>query len=257
LLTLAVVSATTLPTLGQPLQDFAVAKPDGPEPVRQTEDSPVTPAVPSHWRELYHKVNPSIVLISRGNAEGTGFLFGSQRHVATALHVVSHVGTITVVTRDGKRREARVVAWDEEWDLSILELEEPIAAPVLQTVRDGQGQVGDMVAAIGNPWGAEQRKLKGSEAPVWALSQGVISAPPGDYVQTDAPVNPGNSGGPLLTRDGEVVGVVVVRIAEADGISFATSAKRLQALYGRVNQQGDYSPNVERLLWQLSWLPVA
>ncbi len=248
-------------TAAQPMQDFAVAQPAAEadeERVSSAADSaPPVAAVESRWRELYARVSPSIVLIRRGNAEGTGFLFGSQRHIATALHVVSHVGTVWVVTKDGKPREGKVVAWDEEWDIAIIEIEQPIAAPVLHAVGKDQGQVGDMVAAIGNPWGAEQRKRKGSEAPVWALSQGVISAPPGDFVQTDAPVNPGNSGGPLLTRDAEVVGVVVVRIADADGISFATSASHLQALYGRIGQQGEYSPDVDRWQWQLSWVPVA
>src|SRR5690606_3524198 len=121
-----------------------------------------------------------------------------------------------------------------------LELPQPLSAKQLEPVGVARGQVGDPVAAVGNPWGAEQRKRPGSNAPVWALSQGVISAPPAEFVQTDAPVNPGNSGGPLLTQRGEVVGVLVIKVAASDGISFAVSCQRLVALTRQIGKQAPY-----------------
>ncbi len=247
--------------LGVSLVGVAVAGPaHAAQPDEETTPAPAPAARPAAegWgRRLYNQVNKSIVLVSCGDAEGTAFLFHSSRHVATALHVVNRPGVLTVVTTEGRKLAARVVAWDAEWDLAILELEASLEAPVLQPVSAELGQVGDPVAAIGNPWGAEQRRRKGSEKPVLAISQGVVSAPPADYVQTDAPVNPGNSGGPLLTTDGDVVGVVVVRIAEADGISFATSVAKLEALAKRIDSQGVFAPEFSRFSWQLAWIPSA
>jgi putative serine protease PepD len=216
------------------------------------------PQAQSRWaNQLYQRVQPSIVLIRTRQAEGTGFLFHSNRHIATAFHVVSEGQPIRVILASGQELAARVVAWDEEWDIALLELAQPLNAPVLEQVSTGHGQVGDPVVALGNPWGAEERKRPGSSAPVWALSQGVISAPPSELIQTDAPVNPGNSGGPLLTQQGEVVGVLVVRVAGSDGISFAVSCARLKALATTLGRQPEYQGPGNRLDWQLGWVPVA
>jgi S1-C subfamily serine protease len=215
-------------------------------------------AVPTRWANaLYQRVQPSVVLIRTRQAEGTGFLFHSARHIATAFHVVSEGQPIRVILASGKELTARVVAWDEEWDIALLELPTELDAPVLQQVSGDHGQVGDPVAAIGNPWGAEERRRPGSTAPVWALSQGVISAPPGELIQTDAPVNPGNSGGPLLTQQGEVVGVLVVRVAGSDGISFAVSSARLTALAKTLGGQTEYQGPGNRFNVQLGWIPLA
>ncbi len=212
----------------------------------------------SRWANtLYHEVRSSIVLVRTSNAEGTGFSFHSPRHIATAFHVIDEGDPITVVLASGKQMPARVVAWDPLWDLAILELPEPLQAKQLRPVGASQGQVGDPVAAVGNPWGAEQRKRPGSNAPVWALSQGVISAPPAELVQTDAPVNPGNSGGPLLTQRGEVVGVLVIKVADSDGISFAVSSQRLVALTRQIGKQPPYQVPGYTLDVQLSWVPLA
>lgn len=219
---------------------------------------PVAAASNARWaNQLYQRVQPSIVLIKTKSSEGTGFLFHSSRHVATAFHVVEAGHELRVFTSSGRTVSAQVVAWDADWDLAILELSEPLDAPVLRPVRSGEGQVGDPVVTVGNPWGGEQRKQPGSTAPVWALSQGVVSAPPGEMIQTDAAVNPGNSGGPLLTQDGEVVGVLVVRVAGSDGISFAVSSQRLLALTEKIGHQAPYRKPWVRTDFQLSWLPVA
>lgn len=218
----------------------------------------VAAPVTSRWaNQLYQRVQSSIVLVKTENSEGTGFLFHSQRHIATAFHVVEAGRTLRVSTSGGRELQARVIAWDTEWDLALLELSEPLDAPLLRPVRSGEGQVGDPVVTVGNPWGGEQRKLPGSSAPVWALSQGVVSAPPGEMIQTDAAVNPGNSGGPLLTQQGEVVGVLVVRVAGSDGISFAVSSQRLLALTETIGKQGEYRKPWVRTDFQLSWVPVA
>lgn len=207
--------------------------------------------------ELYNSVRKSIVLVRAGDSEGTGFAFVSANLIATAFHVIEGEPSPVVVLSSGKELPAQVVAWDEEWDLAILELPQPLDGAPLEVVADGQVTVGAGVATIGNPWGAEQRKLPNSSAPVWALSHGIVSAPPGDLVQTDAPVNPGNSGGPLLTAEGRVVGVLVVRVEGSDGISFAVGAKHLVELATHIRQQGPYAVSNWWLDGELYWLPLA
>lgn len=254
-LTAALLSCYATPALAEPGRAAPTAA-AGPEIAANAAANPTPPH--ARWaNQLYQRVQPSVVLIRTRQAEGTGFLFHSRRHIATAFHVVSEGQPIRVVLSSGKELSARVVAWDEEWDIAILELPEELDAPVLQEVSSEHGQVGDPVVAIGNPWGAEERKRPGSSAPVWALSQGVISAPPADLIQTDAPVNPGNSGGPLLTQQGEVVGVLVVRVAGSDGISFAVSCARLRALAGTLGHMREYWGPGNRVDWQLGWVPLA
>jgi S1-C subfamily serine protease len=205
---------------------------------------------------LYNKTRESIVLVRAGESEGTGFVFLNNRTIATAFHVIEGAAFPEVVLSNGDEITAKVIAWDEDWDLAILELPAPIPAAPLHVVTEGQVSVGDLVATIGNPWGAEQRKLPNSTAPVWALSHGIISAPPGDLIQTDAPVNPGNSGGPLLTTSGRVVGVLVVRVEGSDGISFAVGAKHLIELAARIGQQPAYEVAAWHVDAEAYWLPL-
>ncbi len=206
--------------------------------------------------QLYNNTRESIVLVRAGESEGTGFVFLNNRTIATAFHVIEGAAFPEVVLSNGDEITAKVIAWDEDWDLAILQLPTPIAAPPLHVVTDGQVSVGDLVATIGNPWGAEQRKLPNSTAPVWALSHGIISAPPGDLIQTDAPVNPGNSGGPLLTTAGRVVGVLVVRVERSDGISFAVGAKHLIELAARIGRQPAYEVAAWHFDAEAYWLPL-
>jgi hypothetical protein len=226
-------------------------------PAQTATEAPASVPTPRWANQLYNKVRASVVLIRTRQAEGTGFLFHSPRHIATAFHVVSEGQPIKVILASGRELGARVVAWDEEWDIALLELAEALDAPVLGPVSSDHGQVGDPVAAIGNPWGGEERKQPGSRAPVWALSQGVISAPPSDLIQTDAPVNPGNSGGPLLTQHGEVVGVLVVRVAGSDGISFAVAIARMSELVKQLGRQSEYQGPGNRIDGQLGWVALA
>ncbi len=206
---------------------------------------------------LYSRAKDSVVMVSAGASEGTGFVFLTSDLVATAFHVIQGEVAPTVTLSDGTELPARVVAWDEQWDLALLKLPRPTKAEPLQIIGEGQTRVGDPVATIGNPWGAEQRKLPDSTAPVWALSHGIVSAPPGDLIQTDAPVNPGNSGGPLLTSGGRVIGVLVVRVEGSDGISFAVGSKHLIALAARLGQQDTYAITELRIDQEVYWLPVA
>jgi len=156
---------------------------------------------------VYKATKPSVVRITRPDGGlGTGFVFFSNRHIATALHVVDLGRDVRVEFPGGAVTTAEVVAWDEEHDVAILELAAPAEAAPL--VPRWQVEVGSPVLAIGNPYGDLPRFSRELEGLLnFSVSQGIISAKSEAYIQTDAALSPGNSGGPILSCDGQVVAV--------------------------------------------------
>jgi len=174
---------------------------------------------PAYSERVYQIIRPSLILIqTRGeDAEGeearglgSGVIINDNGDILTALHVVTNSTVISVTFADGTRSRAQLIAEFPETDTALLsasELPEIIVPAILGN--PGAMRVGDEAFAVGNPFG-----LYGS------MSAGVISGfdrsfhPPSStltlegLIQIDAAVNPGNSGGPLLNRDGEVVGIV-------------------------------------------------
>jgi len=184
----------------------------------------------------------AVVRIAQGPGVGAGFLFHSPRHVATAFHVIGTGRPIAVRLQDGTRMTARVVAYDADDDLAILELEEPLEATrPLVLAPDGPPAVGSPVAVIGHPFSPQAEldpRLSGLLD--WSVSRGIVSGTNDRLLQTDAPVNPGNSGGPLVDDEGRVVGVVALQIDGADGLGFAVAADRLGALEKEIDPDLSY-----------------
>ncbi len=179
----------------------AVARPETPE-----EEGPRCEG--AFVERVYRQTKPSVVRITRPDGGlGTGFVFFSNQHVATALHVVDLGRGVRVeFPGAGRTVEAEVVAVDYEHDLAILELAEPVAAPPL--VPRVHVPVGAPILAIGNPYGDLPRISRDLEGLLnFSVSQGIVSAKSDAYIQTDAVLSPGNSGGPMLTCDGQVIGV--------------------------------------------------
>lgn len=184
---------------------------------------------------VYRQAKPSVVRITRPDGGlGTGFVFFTPRHVATAFHVVDLGRDVRVEFPGGKETTAEVVAYDEGHDLAILELAEPAAAaPLAARVNV---PVGAPILAIGNPYGDLTRFSTDLEGLLnFSVSQGIVSAKSDAYIQTDAALSPGNSGGPMLTCDGLVVGVAD-RLLEAR-IGFGVPVVHLGRLWGDVGKR--------------------
>ena len=193
-------------TLPEPPPSTAPARP--PPRLKASDDGELGPPCESAFIErVYRATKPSVVRITRPDgALGTGFVFHDNRHVATALHVVDLGRDVRVEFPGGKSMEAEVVAVDERHDLAILELAEPTDAAVL--VPRTEVSVGSPILAIGNPYGDLARFSNELEGLLnFSVSQGIVSAKSDAYIQTDAVLSPGNSGGPMLTCDGRVIGV--------------------------------------------------
>ena len=156
---------------------------------------------------VYKATKPSVVRITRPDGGlGTGFVFHSSKHIATALHVVDLGRDVRVEFPDGKQTTAEVVAWDDEHDVAILELAEVTEAPPL--LPRWSIAIGAPILAIGNPYGDLPRFSRELEGLLnFSVSQGIVSAQTDALIQTDAVLSPGNSGGPMLSCDGHVVGV--------------------------------------------------
>jgi putative serine protease PepD len=168
--------------------------------------------------EIYRAAAPAVVEIQAGNASGTGFVIDSQGHIVTNEHVVSDNETVEIRFADDGEEQGRVVATDPSTDIALIKVD--LAGHDITPVdfgTSGAVEVGDPVYAIGNPFGLERTITAGI---VSALDRDITA--PNNFtingvIQTDAPVNRGNSGGPLLDADGNVIGVVSQIQSETGG----------------------------------------
>jgi hypothetical protein len=170
-----------------------------------------------------------VVRVIASNAEaGTGFFFGDACHVATALHVVDAGRPLRIALADSTVLAADVVGVDREHDLALLGTN-PCGKDVVPLRAGAAPAIGAPVMTIGNPFvGVTDDPGPIHGLLVWSNSTGVVSARNDFFVQTDAAVNPGNSGGPLLDCRGDVVGIVDRMLVP--GIGFAVTTNWLTTL---------------------------
>lgn len=161
----------------------------------------------------------SVVIIRSGNALGSGFALGSNC-IVTNAHVIQDSRDVTVQSYGGEEYRAYVLGMDEDQDIAVLAV--PGADfPVLKVADPDAARTGDDVYAIGAP-----------KNMTYTLTKGVISARERkigfySYIQTDAPINEGNSGGPLLNAAGEVLGMNTFKITDSEGIGLAIPITRI------------------------------
>ncbi|WP_243041739.1 S1C family serine protease [Dyella sedimenti] len=165
----------------------------------------------------------------REQSLGSGVIVSSQGYVLTNNHVIANADDIQVLLYDGRVAKATLVGADVETDLAVLKIDAG-NLPVIHIADHRPVRTGDVVLAIGNPLGLNQTVTMGI---VSAIGRQLSSASPEDFIQTDAAINLGNSGGALVNTEGELVGIntlLIGKAANAEGISFAIpvgSAKRV------------------------------
>lgn len=160
------------------------------------------------------------------NSLGSGVIVGSEGLVVSNFHVVGQATEIRVVLNDRREYAAEVVLTDEESDLAVLQLSAARDLPALPLADSDKAEVGDLVLAIGNPFGVGQTVSSGIVSGL-ARSGIAVGSGRGYFLQTDAPINPGNSGGALVNMNGELVGVntaIITRSGGSNGIGFAIPA---------------------------------
>jgi S1-C subfamily serine protease len=173
--------------------------------------------------QLVAEAEPSVVVIDAGGSTGSGFAMDAPGVIYTNAHVVGDADRVRVIDRRGRSSEARVAAIAERQDVARLVTETEI--PPLERASDAP-QTGDDVLAIGAPSGLGGTVTRG----IVSTARRVIAGT--ELIQTDLAVNPGNSGGPLLNDEGDVVGIVTAKADGQEGIAFALPIDAAAAALG-------------------------
>ena len=199
------------------------------------------------WQEIYRRNIPSVVsincVLSGGTSSGTGVVLTGDGYIVTNCHVVENAREITVLLSDDRQFTAQLVGADTVTDLAVLYIPAEDLTPA-QFGNSANLQVGDEVAAIGDPLGVE---LRGT------MTNGIISAINRDItvegrtmtlIQTNAALNSGNSGGPLINRYGQVIGINTMKIgaftdkAGVEGLGFAIPSITVKEIVDQIIENG-------------------
>jgi Do/DeqQ family serine protease len=161
---------------------------------------------------------------------GSGFIINKEGYILTNEHVVHRADEIKVTMADGREFTGKVIGSDQTSDLAIVKIESDNNLPMVELGDSEDLRVGEIVIAIGNPYGLQQTVTMGVvSAKGRNIPAGIAGQVYRNFIQTDTAINPGNSGGPLLNTKGEVIGVNTAIIPYAQGIGFAipiNTAKR-------------------------------
>ena len=175
----------------------------------------------------------------RNSGLGSGVIVSANGYVLTNYHVVERADQIEVALNDGRKLSARIVGRDPESDLAVLQIKSDGKLPAITFGHPEQLRVGDVVLAIGNPFGVGQTVTMGIVSALGRTHLGINTFE--DFIQTDAAINPGNSGGALIDAGGHLIGVnsaIYSRTGGSLGIGFAIPVSLARNVMEQIIQNG-------------------
>jgi serine protease Do len=209
------------------------------------DDSPFPPGSPME-RFFRHFGAPDGVPGLRGGrghvimGQGSGFFISADGYAVTNNHVVDGASKVEVTTDDGKTYSAKVIGTDARTDLALIKVEGGSDFPFAK-LSEAKPRIGDWVLAVGNPFGLGGTVTAGI---VSAMGRDIGNGPYDDFIQIDAPVNKGNSGGPAFNTDGDVVGVNTAIYSPSGGsvgIAFSIPAPTVKNIVAQLKDKGSVS----------------
>jgi len=194
-----------------------------------TELSQLKASTSADFSGIIEDAIPGVVTIRTDVAQGTGFIIDEQGYIVTNAHVLSGGRKIYAITSEQKAITAELIGYNENFDVALLNI--PGTYSFLELDDSDSVQVGENVIAIGNPLGLQ-----------FSVSEGIVSAihRPGPneeeaYIQTDAALNPGNSGGPLINKKGKVIGINNFKIGDGESLGFALESNYIEDIVNAIS----------------------
>jgi S1-C subfamily serine protease len=211
------------------------------------DDSGLLDNYSSAVTQAVERVSASLVKIDvqsarRGNrpghdGSGSGFVFTPDGLVLTNSHVVHQSAKISLTFTDGGRSDAVLIGEDRDTDIAVLRTEHAVFSPAPLGVSK-RLRIGQIAIAVGNPFGFQFSVTAGVVSALGRSMRGASGRMMEEIIQTDAPLNPGNSGGPLLDSTGCVIGVNTATIQGAQGLSFAVGIDTAKYVVAQILQHG-------------------